>query len=66
MQAQLSSLKLDSAFINIDIKTKKERCGKARHLNSKCYHDTNPFQYLKVQRIEQAHSNNLENIEDVL
>ena len=26
------------------IKTKKERCGNARHFNSECYHDTNPFQ----------------------
>ena len=49
-----------------DIKTKKERCGSARHFNSKCYHDTNPFQYLKVQHIEQVESNILENIEDVL
>ena len=48
------------------IKIKKERCGSARHFNSKCYHDTNPFQYLKVQFIEQVQSNNLENIEDVL
>ena len=30
------------------IKTKKERCGSARHFNSKCYHDTNFFQYLKA------------------
>ena len=37
------------------IKTKKERCGSARHFNSKCYHDINPFQYLKVQLIEQVH-----------
>ena len=48
-----------------DIKTKKKRCGSARHFNSKYYHGTNPFQYLKVQLIEQAHSNNLANIEDV-
>ena len=49
-----------------DIKTKKERCGSARYFNSKCYHDTKPFQYLKVQLIEQVQSNNLEHIEDVL
>ena len=49
-----------------DIKTKQKRCGSARHFNSKYYHDTNPFQYLKIQLIEQAHSNNLANIEDVL
>ena len=49
-----------------DIKTKKERCGSARYFNSKCYHDTKPFQYLKVQLIEQVQSNNLKHIEDVL
>ena len=49
-----------------DIKTKKEKCGIARHFNSKCYHDTNLFQYLKVQLIEQIESNSSENIEDVL
>ena len=50
-----------------DIKTEKERCGSARHLNSKYYLDNNPFQYkLKVQLIEQVQINNLENIEDVL
>ena len=31
-----------------------------------CYHDTNPFQYLKVLLIEQVQSNNLKNIKDVL
>ena len=51
---------------NSDIKTKKERCGSARHFNSKCYHDTNPFQYLQVQLIEQVYCNDLENIEDIL
>ena len=49
-----------------DTKTNKERCGSARHFNSKCYRFTNSFQYLKVQLIEQVQSNNLENIEDVL
>ena len=49
-----------------DIKTKKERCGSARHFNSKCYLDINPFQYLKVQLIEQVYCNDLENIEDIL
>ena len=49
-----------------DIKTEKERCRSAKHFNSKSYHDTNPFQYLKVQLIEQVQSNNLEHIEDVL
>ena len=49
-----------------DIKIKKERHGSARHFNSKSYHDTNPFQYLKVQLIKQIQSSSLENIEDVL
>ena len=50
-----------------DIKTEKERCGSARHYNSKRCLDDNPFQYkLKVQLIEQVQINNLENIEDVL
>ena len=49
-----------------DIKTKKERCGSARHFNSKCYHDTNPFQYLKDQLNKQVQSNSLKNIEEVL
>ena len=48
-----------------DIKTKKERYVSTRHFNGKCYHDTNPFQYLKVQLIKLVHSNNLDNIEDV-
>ena len=37
-----------------DIKTQKERCGSARYFNSKCYHDSNPFQNHKVQIIEQC------------
>ena len=49
-----------------DIKTKKERCGSARRFNSKCYHDINHFQYLKVQLIEPVHCNDLENIKDIL
>ena len=27
-----------------DMETKGERCDTARHFNSKCYNDTNPFQ----------------------
>ena len=49
-----------------DIKTKKERCGSAKHFNSKCYHDTNLSQYVMVQIIEQVHCNSLENTEDNL
>ena len=33
--------------------------------DTKCYHDINPFQYLKVQLIEQVYCNDSENIEDV-
>ena len=61
MKIQLSSLKIDSRFINLI--SKQKRCGSARHFNSKCYHDTNPFQYLGVELVEQVHSNNLENME---
>ena len=63
-----SAVKFKSRFCipKSDIKTKKERCGSVRHFNSQCYHDTNPFQYLKVQRIEQVDSNISERIEDVL
>ena len=39
---------------------------KCQTFNSKFYQDTNPFQYLNVQLIEQLESNSLENIEDVL
>ena len=41
---------------------KKERCGIADILIV----SGNPFQYLRVQLIEQVNSNNIENIEDVL
>ena len=63
-----SALKFKTRFHihKSDVKTKKERRGSARHFSSKCYHDTNPFQYLKVQLTEQVRSNSLENIEDVL
>ena len=48
-----------------DVKTNIEKCESARLFNSKCYHDTNAFQYLKVQFTE-VHCNNLGNIEDIL
>ena len=38
-----------------DIKTKKERCGTARHFNNKCCHSSNPFVYLRVQLIEKVY-----------
>ena len=63
-----SAVKFETRFRihKSDIKTKKERCGSARHFNRKCYHDTNSFQYVQVQLIEQIDSNSSENIEDVL
>ena len=39
---------------------------KCQTFNSECYCDTNPFQYLEVQLMEQVQSNNLENTEEVL
>ena len=36
-----------------DIKTKKDRCGAARHFNSICCHPIKPHGYLKLQLIEQ-------------
>ena len=67
-QHVVSAVKFKTRFRShkSDIKTKKERYGSARHFNSKFYYDTDLFQYLKVQFIEQVQSKNLEDIEDVL
>ena len=35
-----------------DIKTKKDRCGTARHFNNKCSDNNNPHKFLQVQLIE--------------
>ena len=35
-----------------DIKTKKDRCGTARHFNIKCTDSSNPHKFLKIQIIE--------------
>ena len=35
-----------------DIKTKKDRCGTARHLNNKCTESSNPHKFLKTRIIE--------------
>ena len=48
-----------------DIKTKKDRCGTARHFNNKCCH-SNPFMYLKVQIIEEIYCENSNIVEDLL
>ena len=39
-------------FQKSGIKTKKDRCGTARHCNNKCCNSSNPFVYLRVQLIE--------------
>ena len=49
-----------------DIKTKKGRCGTARHFNSICYHPINPQGYLKVQLIEQVFCDASKDIENIL
>lgn len=41
-----------------DIKTKKYRCGTARHFNNKCSHTNNPHEFLQVQLIESVESDN--------
>ena len=44
-----------------DIKTKKDRCGTARHFNTKCTDSSNPHKFLKVQIIESVQNDyNLE------
>ena len=45
-----------------DIKTKKCRCGTARHFNTKCFDVQNPHRFLQVQLIESVVSDlNLKN-----
>ena len=39
-----------------DIKTKKDRCGTARHFNNKCSDNNNPHKFLQVQLIESVTS----------
>ena len=45
-----SAIKFKSRFRihKSDIKTKKDRCGTARHFNNKCCGSSNPFVYLSV------------------
>ena len=46
----------------IDIKTKKDRCGTARHFNNKCFDIQNPLRFLQVKLIESVVSDlDLEN-----
>ena len=50
-----------------DIKTKKDRCGTARHFNNKCCNSSNLFAYLRVQLIEKVYCVYDDcNIEDIL
>ena len=49
-----------------DMKTKKDRCGTARHFNSICCHPINPHGYLKVQLIEQVFYDASKDIENIL
>ena len=43
-----------------DINTNKDRCGSARHFNYVCCHPSNPYNYLKVQLIEQVLCNGVD------
>ena len=64
-----SAIKFKSRFRihKSDIKTKKERCGTAKHFNKKCCNSSNPFLYLCVQFTEKVYCiYNDCNIEDIL
>ena len=64
-----SAIKFKSRFRihKSDIKTKKDRCGTARHFNNKCCDSSNPFVYLRVQLIEKVYCIYDDcNIEDIL
>ena len=49
-----------------DIKTKKNRCGSAMHVNNKCCSPNKRHAYLKVQIIEHVFDNNQCSIKDLL
>ena len=64
-----SAIKFKSRFRihKSDIKTRKDRCGTARHFNNKCSGSYNPFVYLHVQLIEKVYCISDDyNIEDIL
>ena len=52
-----SAIKFKSRFriYKSDIKTKKDRCGTARHFNNRCCNSPNLFVYLRVQLIEKVY-----------
>ena len=62
-----SATNFKSRFIihKSDIKTNKDRCGTAKHFNGECKNDSNIFQFLSVQIIEQVYSNATD-IEEIL
>ena len=50
-----------------DIKTRKYRCGTAKHFNNKCCNSSNLFVYLPVELIEKVYCiYDNRNIEDIL
>ena len=57
MLASATNFKSHFRIHKSDIKTNKDRCGTAKHLNGKCKNDNNIFQFLSFQIIEQAYSN---------
>ena len=64
-----SAIKFKSRFRihKSDIKTKKDRCGTARHFNNKCCNSSNHFIYLRVQLTEKVYCIYDDcNIEDIL
>ena len=47
-------------------KTKRDRCGSARHFNSICCHPTNPRGCLKVKLMEQVFCDTSKDIQSIL
>ena len=57
-----SALDFESRFRThkSDIKSKKDRCGTARHFNTKCSDSSNPNQFLKIQIVGEVTATGLE------
>ena len=49
-----------------DIKTKEEHCGISKHFSENCVCSTSPFEYIKVQNIEQVYWEGPSKIEEIL
>ena len=62
----VTSFKQRFRILKSDIKTKKDRCGTARHFHFICCHPINPHGYLKVQLIEQVFCDASKDIESIL